>query len=106
MTGKKYRLPTESEWEYVARGFQPKHFHWGNGIGRNNANCDGCKSQWDGISTSPVGSFSANKIGVYDLVGNVWEWTADCYLPNYRKVFRTRVRDNAILHPTIISDTK
>jgi len=82
---KGYRLPTESEWEYVARGHQSKRFHWGNGIGKNKANCDGCKSQWDAVSVSPVGSFSANSLGVFDLIGNVWEWTADCYEPNYRK---------------------
>jgi len=83
-SAKNYRLPSEAEWEYIARAHQAKTFHWGNGIGKNQTNCNGCKSEWDNKSTSPVDSFTANSLGVYDLIGNVWEWTADCYAPNYR----------------------
>ncbi len=69
------RLPTEAEWEYAARAGSIMAYHWGNEVGVNNANCDGCGSKWDGKQTSPIGSFSANKFGLYDMSGNVREWT-------------------------------
>jgi formylglycine-generating enzyme required for sulfatase activity len=43
----------------------------------------GCGSQWDNKQTAPVGSFPPNKFGLYDMVGNVYEWVEDCYHPNY-----------------------
>jgi formylglycine-generating enzyme required for sulfatase activity len=76
--GKKYRLPSESEWEYAARAGTTTQFYWGNEIGTNNANCDGCGSQWDKKSTSPVGSFPANPFGLFDMAGNVRQLTQDC----------------------------
>ena len=77
-TGEQYRLPSESEWEYAARAGTETKYHWGDRIGRNRANCDGCGSQWDGSRTAPVGSFSPNAWGLHDMHGNVLEWTADC----------------------------
>lgn len=77
-TGKQYRLLSEAEWEYVARAGTMTEYSWGNDIGRNRANCDGCGSRWDGKQTVPVGSFSANPWGLYDVHGNVSEWTQDC----------------------------
>ena len=50
---------------------------------RTMANCDGCGSQWDSKQTAPVGSFAPNQFGLYDMVGNVWEWTEDCCHDNY-----------------------
>jgi formylglycine-generating enzyme required for sulfatase activity len=47
------------------------------------ANCAGCGSKWDSERTAPVGSFPPNKFGLYDMVGNVWEWTEDCWHPEY-----------------------
>ena len=79
-TGHKYGLLSESEWEYVARASTDT---WGNEIGRNRANCDGCGSRWDNKQTAPVGSFSANAWGVHDMHGNVWEWVEDCYNDSY-----------------------
>ena len=82
-TGKAYRLLSESEWEYVARAGTTTRYWWGDGIGRNRANCDGCGSRWDGKKTAPVGSFSANGFGLHDVHGNVWEWVEDCWNDSY-----------------------
>ena len=78
-TGEEYRLLSESEWEYVARAGTRTAYWWGDEIGRNRANCDGCGSRWDNRQTAPVGSFSANGFGLYDVHGNVWEWVEDCW---------------------------
>ena len=82
-TGKGYRLLSESEWEYVARAGTRTRYWWGDGIGRNRANCDGCGSRWDDEQTAPVGSFSPNAFGLYDVHGNVWEWVEDCWNGSY-----------------------
>ncbi len=52
-------------------------------IGQNNANCNGCGSQWDNQQTAPVGSFKPNPFGLYDTAGNVWEWTCSRYTDEY-----------------------
>jgi formylglycine-generating enzyme required for sulfatase activity len=83
-TGKRYRLLSEAEWEYAARGGTQTKYWWGNDVGRNKANCFGCGSRWDGRETAPVGSFDANPFGLYDVLGNVSEWVEDCYHGSYR----------------------
>jgi formylglycine-generating enzyme required for sulfatase activity len=83
MTGKAYRLLTEAEWEYAARAGKTTAYSWGDEIGKNNASCSGCGSQWDARQTAPVGSFAANAFGLHDMHGNVWEWVEDCYHDNY-----------------------
>ena len=82
-TGKRYRLPSEAEWEYAARAGTTTKYFWGNGVGRNNANCDGCGSEWDARETALVGSFGANAFGLHDMHGNVWEWVKDCWNNSY-----------------------
>ena len=78
LTGKPYRLLTEAEYEYAARGGTRTDYPSGG------ANCKGCGSQWDSKQTAPVGSFAANGFGLYDMAGNVWEWTEDCYHDSYK----------------------
>ncbi|QUM83936.1 SUMF1/EgtB/PvdO family nonheme iron enzyme [Moritella sp. 28] len=75
-TGQKYRLPNNGEWEYVARAGSNDNYWWGNNAGNSKANCAYCGSQWSNKSTAPVRSFKANKFGLYDTVGNVWERTS------------------------------
>jgi len=83
MTGRPYRLLSEAEWEYAARAGTTTAFSWGDEIGKNNANCNGCGSEWDSRRTAAIGSFAPNPFGLYDMHGNVWEWVEDCLHTNY-----------------------
>ena len=83
-TGKTYRLPTEAEWEYAARGGSEERFWWGSEVGVGRANCFDCGDQWGGKRTAPVGSFAANPYGLQDMNGNVQEWVQDCYRDSYQ----------------------
>jgi|GEM_PF-6689788 len=83
-TGQAYDLPSESQWEYAARAGTNTKYWWGNSASHDYANygtdycCDGLKKGKDRWKyTAPVGSFEANSFGLYDTVGNVWEWVAD-----------------------------
>jgi formylglycine-generating enzyme required for sulfatase activity len=83
LTGKKYRLLTEAEWEYSARAGARTAYSWGDEIGRGNANCNGCGSQWDDKRSAPVSSFKPNAFGLYDMHGNVYEWVEDAWHDRY-----------------------
>ncbi|WPL16373.1 Serine/threonine-protein kinase pkn1 [Thiorhodovibrio winogradskyi] len=83
-TGQPYRLPSEAEWEYAARGGTTSSYWWGIGSPSSRALCINCGTRWDRISTAPVGSFPPNPFGLYDTAGNVYEWTADCYHHSYQ----------------------
>ncbi|MEN8260453.1 MAG: SUMF1/EgtB/PvdO family nonheme iron enzyme [Pseudomonadota bacterium] len=77
-TGTHYRLPTEAEWEYAARGSMQTAYWWGDEFEEGFANCNGSHQQ-----TTPVDAFKPNPFGLFDMLGNVWEWTGSVYASNY-----------------------
>jgi formylglycine-generating enzyme required for sulfatase activity len=83
-TKKEYRLPSEAEWEYAARAGTTTDYWWGNSVKPGMANCTDCQNPGDGKGKVAVGSFKPNPFGLYDVHGNVWEWTADCWNPSYK----------------------
>ena len=83
VTGKTYRLLSESEFEYAQRGGTQTVYYWGNHVAKNHADCIGCGSQWDNKQAAPVGSFPPNAFGLYDMAGNVWQWVQDCLTTSY-----------------------
>jgi formylglycine-generating enzyme required for sulfatase activity len=89
ITGRRYHLPSEAQWEYAARGGTTTPFWWGATISTDQANYNGCHIYGDGMrglnrrGTVPVDSFAANPFGLFQMHGNVWEWCADCWHPSH-----------------------
>ena len=79
-TGKTYRLPSEHEMEIATRAGTLTQYYWGDDLGFHNANCRGCGNRYEKKRNipMPVGSFKPNPYGLYDMMGNVWQWTDGC----------------------------
>jgi len=89
-TGERYRLLSESEWEYVARAGTTGPFHFGSTISTDQANYDAdytygeeSRAIYGNNKTAPVGSFPGNAFGLHDIHGNVFEWVEDCWHDSY-----------------------
>ena len=83
-TQKTFRLPSEAEWEYAARGGTKTKFWWGDQLRSDMVNCKGCNEPYDPSRPLKVGSFKPNPFGLYDMGGNIDQWMADCWHKNYQ----------------------
>ena len=81
---RRYRLPTEAEWEYAARGGTETRYWWGDAMKPGFADCKGCGGPYEAVQPTKVGALPANPFGVHDMGGGLSEWVQDCWHKDYR----------------------
>jgi formylglycine-generating enzyme required for sulfatase activity len=82
-TGKRYRLPSEAEWEYATRSGTTTRYPWGDEVGKGNASCSDCGGPWNRKAPEPVDAFPPNPFGLFGLPGGVAEWVEYCWARNH-----------------------
>jgi formylglycine-generating enzyme required for sulfatase activity len=92
-TNQVYRLPSEAEWEYAARGGTSTNYWWGDEYIQGIDHCDrdlgDCPKGTELSEPGPAGRFKANPFGLFDVTSNVLEWALDCYSPNHKDAINT-----------------
>lgn len=83
-TGKNYRLPSEAEWEYAARGGTQTRYWWGDQFRAGMVNCKNCLDGAVAEQPMKIGSLKANPFGLHDMGGSVHQWVEDCWHKNYQ----------------------
>ena len=96
-TGESYTLPTEAQWEWAARAGTDTVWPWGHTFDSSRLNCSGGPE----ARLDPVGSHPPDARGIHDLLGNVWEWTLDCFSPDF--YFYAPVREPRLLDPCCLA---
>ena len=82
-SGRRYRLPSEAECEFAARGGTETRYWWGDGMKAGFADCKGCGGPRDGLQPDRVGALPPNPFGLYDIGDGVAEWIEDCWHEDY-----------------------
>ena len=92
-TNQIYRLPSEAEWEYAARGGTSTNYWWGDEYIQGIDHCDrdlgGCPEGTEFSEPGPAGRFKANPFGLFDVTSNLLEWVLDCYSPDHKAAKNT-----------------
>jgi formylglycine-generating enzyme required for sulfatase activity len=83
ITGQRYRLPSEAEWEYAARAGTTTRYWWGDQIGTGLADCAACGARQIAHAPLAPDTFQPNPFGLYGMLGGVAQWVQDCWVPNY-----------------------